>query len=127
MNSRYQQPRRQAERLAELVSREGSHFRAVVLGKRGEGKSDLLRQVHAQLFARAEGPVPFLYSFGDSIGDASGDKREEAAQARHCFASFCQQVRAFLMRQEELLGEPVVIGRDDPAVRPDVDVLERVK
>ncbi|OFV94973.1 MAG: hypothetical protein A3H28_13080 [Acidobacteria bacterium RIFCSPLOWO2_02_FULL_61_28] len=109
MNSRYQQPRRQAERLAELVSREGSHFRAVVLGKRGEGKSDLLRQVHAQLFARAEGPVPFLYSFGDSIGDASGDKREEAAQARHCFASFCQQVRAFLMRQEELLGEPVAL------------------
>ena len=109
MDSPYRHPRAQAERLAALVSREGASFRGVVLGKRREGKTDLLEQVHAQLFARAEGPVPFLYAFGGAGADAVGDRRDESAQARHCFASFCQQVRAFLMRQEELLGEPVAL------------------
>lgn len=109
MNSRYRHPRAQAERLAALVSREGACFRAVVRGKRREGKTDLLEQVHAQLFARAEGPVPFLYTFGGAGVDSDADRRDQAAQARHCFASFCQQVRAFLMRQEELLGEPAAL------------------
>ena len=63
MDSPYRHPRAQAERLAALVSREGASFRGVVLGKRREGKTDLLEQVHAQLFARAEGPVPFLYAY----------------------------------------------------------------
>lgn len=99
MNSSVHLPRRQAERLVELISREGSGFRAVLLGKRGEGKTDLLRQVHRRLFEGAEGPIPFFYTFQPG--------REEAGLARHFFASFCQQVRAFLMRQEELLWEPV--------------------
>jgi hypothetical protein len=57
------------------------------------------------LFSRAEGPVPFLYSFEAAWGRAA----DRSALARHCFASFCQQVRAFLMRQEELLAEPVAL------------------
>ena len=99
MNPQNQQPRKQAEHLTELASREGASFRGVLLGKRGEGKTDLLRQVHARLFVRAEGPIPILYAFRGG--------REEPTLAQHFFASFCQQVRAFLMRQEELLREPV--------------------
>ena len=99
MHSSLQLPRRQAERLVELISRDGSGFRAVLLGKRGEGKTDLLRQVHRGLFQGAEGPIPFFYVFQPG--------RDEAGVARHFFASFCQQVRAFLMRQEELLWEPI--------------------
>jgi hypothetical protein len=103
MNLRYRHPRRQAERLAGLVSRDGADFRGVILGKRREGKTDLLKQVHTDLFARAEGPIPFFYSF------ESRKAQGEASLSRHCFASFCQQVRAFLMRREELLGEPVAL------------------
>src|SRR3990172_1068274 len=99
MNPRTQQPRTQADHLTELASREGASFRGVLLGKRGEGKTDLLRQVPARLFVRAEGPIPIRYAFGGG--------RDEPTLAQHFFASFCQQVRAFLMRQEELLREPV--------------------
>jgi len=102
MTFRYRHPRRQAERLAGLAARDGASFRGVILGRRKEGKTDLLQQVRGELFSRAEGPVPFFYSFDAGWGGA-GDR---SALARHCFASFCQQVRAFLMRQEELLGEP---------------------
>ena len=105
MAFRYRHPRRQAERLAELVAREGSRFQGAVLGRRREGKSDLLLQVRDELFSRAEGPVPFLYAF-DAAWQNSSDP---AIAARHCFASFCQQLRAFLMRQEDLLGEPVAL------------------
>ena len=105
MTLRYRHPRRQAERLAGLAAREGASFRGVILGRRKEGKTDLLQQVRAELFSRAEGPVPFLYSF-DAAWGGSGDR---SALARHCFASFCQQVRAFLMRQEELLSEPAAL------------------
>jgi hypothetical protein len=77
----------------------------VILGRRKEGKTDLLEQVRAELFSRAEGPVPFLYSFEATWGGAA----DGSTLARHCFASFCQQVRAFLMRQEELLHEPTAL------------------
>ncbi len=108
MHLPYRHPRRQAERLAGLVSREGAPFRGVILGRRREGKTDLLRQIQAELFARAEGHIPFLYTFDARWSDGARDQAQaQAAPARHCFASFCQQVRAFLMRQEELLGEPV--------------------
>lgn len=105
MTLRYRHPRRQAERLAGLAARDGASFRGVILGRRKDGKTDLLQQVRTELFSRAEGPVPFYYSF-EAAGGGPGDK---PALARHCFASFCQQVRAFLMRQEELLGEPVAL------------------
>ena len=105
MTLRYRHPRRQAERLAGLAARDGASFRGVILGRRKEGKTDLLQQVRAELFSRAEGPVPFFYSFDAAWAGAGG----RSALARHCFASFCQQVRAFLMRQEELLGEPAAL------------------
>ena len=108
MNLRYRHPRKQAERLAGLLSREGAQFRGAILGRRREGKTDLLQQVQAELFTRADGPVPFLYTFDARWGGGAQDP-VQAALARHCFASFCQQVRAFLMRQEELLGEPVAL------------------
>jgi len=91
--------RRQADRLVRVISEEGSLFRGVLLGKRQQGKTDLLRQVHGQLFEKPEGPIPFFYAFRHGP--------EEGALARHFLATFCQQVRAFLMRQEELLWEPV--------------------
>lgn len=97
--SRNSHSRKQAERIVRIVTQEGFCFRGALLGKRREGKTDFLRQVHAQLFEMAEGPIPFLFSF-----PAASD---EAALARHYLAAFCQQVRAFLMRQEEMLLEPV--------------------
>ncbi len=92
-------PRGQALRLAGLLSREGSRLHAAVCGGRREGKSDLLRQVHARLFERGEGPVPIHYAFDSA--------RSAESLARHFAASLCQQVRAFLMRQEEFLREPL--------------------
>ena len=93
------QPRRQADLLAERIVPEGPAFRGVLLGKRGEGKTDLLRQVHARLFETPEGPIAFFCAFPGG--------QDEATLARQFLASFCQQVRAFLMRREELLWEPV--------------------
>lgn len=92
-------PRMQSRHLAGLLTRERPSFHGVVIGRRREGKTDLLRQVFAILFEKAEGPVPVWYSFDESRkGDLLG---------RHFAASFCQQARAFLMRQDELLGEPL--------------------
>ncbi len=91
-------PRKQAQRLAGRLAREHASLRAVVAGRRWEGKSDLLRQVHEILFHQAEGPMPFLYSLAGS--------REGPEYALGFAAAFCQQMRAFLMRQEEMLGEP---------------------
>src|SRR5579872_4129678 len=91
-------PRKQAERIARVMSQEGVALRGALLAKRREGKTDLLRRIRDLLFEQAEGPIPFYYSFESA--------RKEAALARHIFASFCVQVRAFVMRQEELLREP---------------------
>ena len=91
-------PRRQAERMVRIITQPGFGFHGALLGKRREGKTDLLRQVHALLFRKAEGPIPFFYAF-----PAGG---EPAVLAGNFFAAFCQQVRAFLMRQEDLLWEP---------------------
>jgi hypothetical protein len=91
-------PRPQAARIVRIVAQEGFAFRGTLLGKRREGKTDLLRQIHALLFEKAEGPIPFFYTFEAA--------RKEAALARHFFSAFCMQVRAFLMRQEDLLREP---------------------
>ena len=88
-------PRPQAERIVRIVTQEGFGFHGALLGKRREGKTDLLRQIHALLFDQAEGPIPFFYTFQAG--------RRDAALARHFFAAFCMQVRAFLMRQEDLL------------------------
>ncbi|MBI3894771.1 MAG: hypothetical protein HY313_02455 [Acidobacteria bacterium] len=92
------QPRRQAGLLVERITPEGSVFHGVLLGKRREGKTDLLRQVHTRLFETPEGPITFFYAFPDG--------QDGVTLARHFLASFCQQVRAFLMRREELLWEP---------------------
>jgi hypothetical protein len=96
-------PRRQAERLLRVITHdwtpEGLAFQCVLIGNRRAGNSDLLRQLHALLFDRAEGPIPFYYSFSAAP--------DPAAVPRHFFATLCQQVRAFLMRQEEMLTEPV--------------------
>jgi len=91
-------PRPQAKRIAGLVTQEGSAFHGAVLGKRREGKTDLLRQIHALLFEMAEGPIPFFYTYQPG--------RKGDALARHLVAAFCMQVRAFLMRQDDLLLEP---------------------
>ena len=92
-------PRGQAQRLAGLLSREGSRLHAAVCGRRREGKSDLLWQVRALLFERGEGPVPIHYAFDST--------RPAESLARHFAASVCQQIRAFLLRQEEFLREPL--------------------
>jgi hypothetical protein len=91
-------PRRQAERIVRLVTQDGSAFHGAVLGMRREGKTDLLRQIHARLFEQAEGPIPFFYTFQTG--------RKDDALAQHLFAAFCLQVRAFLMRQEDFVWEP---------------------
>ena len=91
-------PRPQAERIARLITQEGLGFHGALLGKRREGKTDLLQQIHALLFKTAEGPIPFSYSFHAG--------RKEGALAHHFFAAFCTQVRAFVMRNEDLLREP---------------------
>ncbi|MBI4465523.1 MAG: ATP-binding protein [Acidobacteria bacterium] len=92
-------PRRQADRLVRMLAEEDTGFQAVLLGKRQHGKTNLLQQAYWQLFQRAEGPFPFFYAFPHV--------KEEATLARHFLAAFCQQVRAFLMRREDLLREPV--------------------
>ena len=97
--SRQSIPRRQADQIVRIVTQEGASLRGALLGSRREGKTDLLRQIYAQLFERGEGPIPFYYSFSESL--------EGAALARHFVATFCQQVRAFLMREEEMVLEPV--------------------
>ena len=81
-----------------MVTQEGSVFHGVLLGKRRDGKTDLLRQIHALLFEQAEGPIPFFYTFQAG--------RSDDALAQHLFAAYCMQARAFLMRQEDLLLEP---------------------
>ena len=91
-------PRPQADRIARLIAQEGWGFRGALLGKRREGKTDLLRQIRALLFRTAEGPIPFFYSFHAG--------RNEGALANHFVAAFFSQVRAFVMRNEELLREP---------------------
>ena len=91
-------PRAQADRIARLIAREGWSFRGALLGKRREGKTDLLRQIRALLFTTAEGPIPFFYSFHAG--------RREEAWASDFVAACLSQVRAFVMRNEELLGEP---------------------
>ncbi|MBI2817421.1 MAG: ATP-binding protein [Acidobacteria bacterium] len=91
-------PREQTARIMRLIAQEGQPLRVVLLGKRREGKTDLLRQLQSRLFESAEGPIPFLYSFAGSANDD--------ALARSFLASLCQQVRGFLMRQEEMLLEP---------------------
>ena len=104
-------PRSQAQLLVELLSRSESALRAALLGHRREGKSDLLRQVHALLFQKAEGPLPFLFSFdtAERAAGSPGERRPEIdlARARHFVATFCRQMRAFVMRQEDQLGEPL--------------------
>src|SRR5689334_3973421 len=90
--------RPQAQRIASLMSQEAFGFRGALLGRRREGKTDLLRQIQILLFAKAEGPVPFFYAFSSN--------RAEPAMAHHFVAAFCVQVRAFLMRQEDALQEP---------------------
>ncbi|MBI4479251.1 MAG: hypothetical protein HY651_04435 [Acidobacteria bacterium] len=92
-------PRRQAQLLVELLTRQDSALRSVLTGRRREGKSDLLRQLQSALFEKADGPMPFRYVFEP--------RRDAAAMARHFAASFCQQMRSFGMRQEEMLGEPL--------------------
>ena len=105
-------PRKQALRLTEWLTRERPSLRAVLLGGRREGKSDLLAQIHASLFERAEGPLPFLFRFAAPAASLStSHDRQQATshdrqQALRFAASFCQQMRAFLLRQEEVLGEP---------------------
>ncbi|MBI3934989.1 MAG: hypothetical protein HY316_09885 [Acidobacteria bacterium] len=94
-------PRRQAQRLVELLIRQDSALRSILVGRRREGKSDLLRQVQAALFEKADGPMPFRYAFEP--------RRDASSTARHFAASFCQQMRAFVMRQEEMLGEPLAL------------------
>src|ERR1051326_5623262 len=89
-------PRLQAERIAEMFLHEGVGFHGALLAKRREGKTDLLRQVYARLFEHAEGLIPVSYTFQPARGDD--------ALARHFCATFCMQVRGFLMRQEEVLG-----------------------
>ncbi|MBI2816318.1 MAG: hypothetical protein HYX72_05230 [Acidobacteria bacterium] len=90
--------RSQAKRIADMVGQQEFGFHGALLGKRREGKTDLLRQVQFLLFEKAEGPIPFFYAFPTDLKDA--------ALARHFVASFCTQVRAFLMRQEDLLQVP---------------------
>ncbi|MBI4461140.1 MAG: ATP-binding protein [Acidobacteria bacterium] len=90
--------RPQANRFVGKIVPEGSAFRGVLLASRGEGKTDFLRQVHAHLFDMPEGPIAFLFDFPREA--------QEDTLARLFLASFCQQVRAFLMRREELLWEP---------------------
>ncbi|MBI2819351.1 MAG: hypothetical protein HYX73_05160, partial [Acidobacteria bacterium] len=92
-------PRRQAQLVVELLARQDSALRSVLIGRRREGKSDLLLQVQAALFEKADGPIPFHYVFEQ--------RRDASSLARHFAASFCQQMRAFGMRQEEMLGEPL--------------------
>jgi len=92
-------PRKQAQLLVELLVRQDAALRCVLTGRRREGKSDLLRQLQAALFEKADGPMPFRYVFEP--------RRDAAAMARHFAASFCQQMRSFGMRQEEMLGEPL--------------------
>ncbi|HWP83855.1 MAG TPA: hypothetical protein VNN17_01580, partial [Terriglobia bacterium] len=94
-------PRRQAQRLVELLSRPESALQAVLTARRREGKSDLLVQIQAALFDKADGPMPFRYVFDP--------RRAPDALARHFAASFCQQMRAFVMRQPEMLGEPLAL------------------
>lgn len=91
-------PREQAERILRVIGQGGRPLRGVLLGKRREGKTDLLRQLQSRLFDMAEGPIPFFYSFASSANDS--------ALATSFLASLCQQVRAFLMRHEEMLLEP---------------------
>lgn len=96
-------PRKQAHRLTEWLTRDQPSLRGVLLGARREGKSDLLAQTHHLLFESAEGPLPFWFRFEPAPeADASAITR----QALRFTASFCQQMRAFLLRQEELLAEP---------------------
>ncbi|OFV97741.1 MAG: hypothetical protein A3F68_12760 [Acidobacteria bacterium RIFCSPLOWO2_12_FULL_54_10] len=90
-------PRQQANLLSELIIAEGSRFQGVVCANRLQGKSDLLRQIRDRLFDAAEGPIPILHSFNNH--------RTNAIDARYFLASFCNQVRAFLLRREELLDE----------------------
>ena len=79
-------------------------MRAVLLGSRREGKSDLLAQIKRLLFESAEGPLPFWFRFEAlAPGDAAAAAR---LQALRFAASFCQQMRAFLLRQDEILLEP---------------------
>src|SRR4051794_27292676 len=111
-HSDYSHPRAQAERIVRILSREEFPFRGVLLGGARQGKTDLLRQIQAGLFERAEGPIPFFYSFPE--------QRDDAALAHHFVTAFCQQTRAFLMRQEEMLSEPVgdLAGELDRAGMP---------
>ncbi len=90
-------PRRQAERLLQSILQESPPLRAVLWGRRGEGKTDLLRQLYARLFDARDGPIPFLYTF-----------RQESEQtaARRFVAAFCRQVQAYLLRQQRWLWEP---------------------
>lgn len=90
-------PRQQASLISELIIAEGSRFQGVVCAKRLEGKSDLLRQIRDRVFDAAEGPIPILHSFNNY--------RTNAMEARYFLANFCNQVRAFLLRREELLDE----------------------
>jgi hypothetical protein len=94
-------PRRQAQLLVELLARPESALRAVLLGRWREGKSDLLGQLQAALFEKADGPTPFYYAFDP--------RRDALSTARHFAAAFCQQMRAFGMRQEEMLREPLAL------------------
>jgi len=94
-------PRRQAQLLVELLIRQDSALRSILAGRRRDGKSDLLGQIQAALFEKADGPMPFRYAFEP--------RRDPASLARHFMASFCQQMRAFGMRQQEMLGESLAL------------------
>lgn len=95
-------PRKQAHRLTEWLTRDKPSLRAVLLGARREGKSDLLAQTHQLLFSSAEGPLPFWFRFEPITAP---DAAAQARQALRFAAAFCHQMRAFLLRQEELLSE----------------------
>jgi hypothetical protein len=98
-HSEYSHPRPQAERIVRILSREEFAFRGVLLGGARQGKTDLLWQIQATLFEGAEGPIPFYYTFPEQCDDI--------ALAHHFVTAFCQQARAFLMRQDDMLSEPV--------------------
>lgn len=93
-------PRPQAKRIARLFMQGGVGFHGALLGKQREGKTDLLQQIHSLLFERAEGPIPFLYSFHP--------RRKEGTLAQNFLADFMLQVRAFVLRDRNLLLEPPV-------------------
>jgi hypothetical protein len=95
--------RKQAQLLSHWLARERPHLRAVLIGGRREGKSDLLSQTRRLLFDSAEGPLPFWFRFEPR---ALGDTQEATRTALHFASSFCQQIRAFLLRQEEILSAP---------------------